>query len=217
MKKALICDLDMTLIDSAQDIAAALSHTIGQVSGKDVSEEQILPMVGTGVQKLLDQYLPGLRVGMDQKSFMQAVKIYRTYYLDHCAVYTTVYPSVEPALRVLLDRQIKLAVASNRWGETIQQICRKLSLDSYFSHFQGTNRTKGKPAPDLILKTCESLQIIPRQAVYIGDKVSDVIAGQEAGCTVAAVTYGVDGREALENAGADLVIDDFAEVLTLFE
>lgn len=217
MKHALICDLDMTLIDSARDIAEALAHTLSKIGKKTFTMDQVLPLIGRGIQEMFNELLPEIKVGFDQKTFMDGLRVYQAYYGEHCNVHTTLYPGVLDTLTRLKDNGVPMAVATNKWGAMARQVCRKMDLEGYFSHFQGTEELVGKPDPAVILHACQALNVQPDQALYVGDKVSDIQAGKRAGCTMAAVTYGVGSADELAAHQPDRLINAFSEILSFFD
>ena len=214
-KPALICDLDGTLIDSNQDIAIAVAFAINQVTDKKCTPEDLYPWMGRGLIAMFAHFLPEIEMG--GKEFMEGVKHYQGFYKENCNVHTTVFPTVIPTLESLKERGIKLAIASNKWSVIARHVCEKMGLAQYFLHFQGIENTPGKPKPDVILKSCKAIEVKPDQAVYVGDKVLDIQAGQNAGCTTVAVGYGGDQKELLSDHQPDLLIDRFEQILSLFE
>ena len=213
-KQALICDLDMTLIDSGQDIAASLTYVLNRFGTHKVTVDEVLPYVGKGIQNLFDRFMPDLTVGSPRH--LELMKVYQGHYKEHCADATKVFPGVRETLEKLNALGIPVAVASNKWGVISQHVCERLGIDRFFSHFQGTEKMPGKPRPDVILAACEAIGVSPENAIYVGDKVTDIVAAKRAACAVVSVTYGVDEKMVLERESPDAIIDRFQEVLKFF-
>jgi HAD superfamily hydrolase (TIGR01549 family) len=211
----LICDLDMTLVDSRRDIAIALARALSDITGKEYTESRVTPLIGQGLPALFARFAPHIALGSEL--FWKGVKIYQTFFKEHCNIHTTVYPGVIDTLKSLQDREIRLAIASNKWGSMARHVCEKNGLDHFFSHFQGTEETPGKPKPDVIIKCCRAISADPRKSVYVGDRGIDIQAGRAAGCFTAAVTYGLDSKEDLKRESPDLLIDRFDRILERFD
>ena len=212
MKRALICDLDMTLIDSRKDIAEAVAFAISDNGLPPVTAQQVYPWIGKGLRNMF----LGLLGNQDSEHIEALTASYKKRFYDHCAVHTTVYPGVLHTLEALHKRGIKLAIATAKMTFMGVRVCQVFGLDRFLSHIQGTDDMPGKPDPTVLLLACKALGISPEQAVFVGDTVMDVQAAQRAGCTSVAVTYGIGDRGALAAQSPDRLFDSFSDVLQFF-
>ncbi len=212
MHRALICDLDMTLIDSRRDIASAVAHAVSSFGGRKVSGQEVFPWIGKGLRSMVCNLLPGATsVQVDE-----VIKEYKRYFFDHCDVETTIYPGVVKSLKVLREQGIKTGIASAKMTFMAKRVCEVFGLDSLMDHIQGTDDFPGKPDPTVILKACQELEVTPGEIVFIGDTVMDVLAAKQAGCVAIAVTYGIGEKEDLKKENPNRLIDDFAEIKSVF-
>lgn len=211
MKKVLICDLDMTLIDSRRDICIALAHAITEVTGHPVTEADVSPHLGKGLMAMAQKMLPGL----GEKGFWAVVKEFQRYFWDRCNIYTTVYPGVIDTLTTVREMGIPIGIASNKWTRIAARVCEMNKLTALLDHIQGAEDLPGKPDPAVVLKACEVLGADPAKSIFVGDNVVDIQAGRAAGCQTAAVTYGLSGRALLVEQKPDLLVDRFSDILPL--
>jgi HAD superfamily hydrolase (TIGR01509 family) len=149
--------------------------------------------------------------GHDLRDTLQMMNIPITI-VDECStIYSTlihqirIYPSTRPTLEQL--GSYPKAIITNTAGHITNQIIKHLKLDSFFSIIAtGDTVQRAKPDPELIYRACELLNIKPQQAVFIGDTLSDVIAGRAAGCPVIGL-----------NIDADYMISDLSELIHLLQ
>lgn len=214
MKKhlALICDLDMTLIDSKKDIAAAVAFTASKISDSKITEDQVTPWIGKGLRSMFRGLLPGL----DSKTEQEAVLIYRDRFFKHCNQHTIIFPKVTKTLISLRSRGIMVGVATAKMTFMAEHVCKTLALDKFLDYIQGTDELPPKPDPAVVLATCRIMKVKPVETVFIGDTIMDVEAGKRAGTTSVAVTYGIGNAEDLLAKEPDRIIDSFDEVESLF-
>ncbi len=209
---ALVCDLDMTLIDSKKDIAASVVFAAKAIGKKSVCEKDVTPWIGKGLKTMFHELLPDI----DPKTEEKAVATYKEHFYDHCHIYTKIYPKVIDTLKSLRKHDVKTAVATAKMSFMAKRVCRVLGLDEFIDHIQGTDNMPGKPHPAVVLSACQLLGVKPENTVFVGDTVMDIEAAKRAGCTTAAVTYGIGKREALLEKEPDLIIDSFDEILDFF-
>ncbi len=210
--QALICDLDMTLIDSRHDIAAALARTLRAELGLTVAPDDAARLIGKPLRHMVRALAPDA----DRDAVLRCIDHYKRDFFEHCVVQTTIYPGVTRTLSALRERGVKIAVATTKMSFMARRVCRALELDDLLDHVQGTDDFPAKPDPSVILRACAALGVAPEQAAVVGDTTMDVHAAIAAGATAVAVTYGVDDPAALRAAEPHHLFDEFAAVATLF-
>lgn len=209
---ALICDLDMTLIDSRRDIAVAVVHAVASHGGRRVDPDEVVPWIGKGLRTMITGLLPDA-TAEDAERITQE---YKRYFYHHCNVSTTLYPGVVETLETLTRRGIRTAVASAKMTFMAKRVCEVLGLDRLMDHIQGTDDFPGKPDPTVLRKACDALEVPPGDAVFVGDTVMDVQAAQRAGCMSVAVTYGIGREEELTKEKPDRLAKTFSEIKAVF-
>ncbi len=193
----LIFDLDGTLVDSRQDIVNALIHSIEFVGGRiddgrDLSIQLGRPLFNIMYDLMGDGNLDKAR---------DATEEYRRYFFDNCASATTAYDGVIEVLDALHGK-VKMAVATTKMTFMADRVLELLGMTKYFDLIQGTDGFDPKPAPDIIFKVTETLGIKPEfgRVWMIGDRDSDIVAGQKAGVSTCFALYGFGGKTEAEKS-----------------
>ena len=206
----IIFDLDGTLIDSSEDIAWAVNKTLRQMGFAELSYQAIKERIGWGVKVLLEKGLPEERHNLLE----EAREIFMGYYSGHLLVKTKLYPDVADVLRHFKNK--KLAVATNKPLNLTQKILDGLSISDYFKKIVGGDNVQNKkPAPEAIEIILKELNASPKETVFIGDSMIDIEAGKKAEVITIGAAYGFRGRHELEAAGADVIIEDIKELISL--
>ncbi|KUG04549.1 phosphoglycolate phosphatase [hydrocarbon metagenome] len=216
MIKLCVFDLDGTLVNSLEDIAASTNYALIK-NGFPPREMREFPfMVGDGVLMLLqralgDAYQPQLDIKL--------LEDFNYYYNSHCADLTRPYEGIKELLNHLLEHNIQLGVLSNKTDQFTKVIAAEMFPDITFARVQGlTDRFPGKPDPASLLDILDELQVHPEEALYIGDANIDVFTAHNAGIKIAGAAWGFRGEEELIEAGADFIVksaDEIVKILSL--
>ncbi len=210
-RPALLFDLDGTLVDSGDDIAASTNHVLSQDHLPRLRREQVLQMLGDGAAVLVERAY----AHHGAKTPMDAVARYREHYRAHCLDATRLYSGVEEMLRGLAPER-RIAVATNKPIAFARQIVTGLGLDEVVDTVVGPESADGpKPSPGMLLAALEDLGHDPGDAVMIGDSPTDVEAGHHAGTATIAVFWGYRDRDLLEASRPDLVASTVEELARL--
>lgn len=210
--KAVIFDLDGTLVDSRKDISLAANRTLKDLGLSPLPEETIVSFIGGGVDALVKLFLGPENL----HRFEEALALYRQHYAEGCTGHTVLYPGVREALDFLRSRHIPLALATNKAFFFTQRILQHLGVDGYFSVVMGPEHVKNrKPDPEIINLICQRLEVLPEEALYIGDSEVDVECGKRAGTCTCAVTYGFTPLEPLVRAKPDFLLCDLSKLSLL--
>jgi phosphoglycolate phosphatase len=203
----LIFDLDGTLVDSELDLANSVNATLQVFGRKPLSMELIASYVGQGVAVLVRRAL-----GDDATSetVERAAEIFLNHYREHMLDHTVTYPGVREALADLGGR--KMAILTNKPVHFSRDMLAGLGLADCFLHVYGGNsfETK-KPDPAGVHRLMEETQAPASRTLMIGDSVSDVLAGRNAGTWTCGVNYGF-GSPTLDEEPPDIRIDDLREL-----
>jgi phosphoglycolate phosphatase len=213
--KLIIFDLDGTLVDSSIDITNALNHALepyGVVGAYCntplLAVEDTIKMVGEGLTRLVEKIL-----GEENAKIKDDVlERFINYYSNHLTDYTRPYPGIKETLERLVG--YKKAVISNKRESMSKNLLAQLGLLNFFDIVLGSDSvTERKPSPVPIKKVLETLNIMPEDAIIIGDSNFDIQAGKSAGITTIAVTYGYRDRDILKDA--DFMIDKIDQLFQI--
>lgn len=209
MTKAVIFDLDGTLLNTLGDLTAAVNHGLAARGLPTCTEAQVRSYVGDGVRELIARACPP---EVDEDTRTAVLAAYLPYYAAHNADLTAPYAGVLDLLTALKAAGYRLAVVSNKHDAGVQALCTRFFGD-YLDLAVGADGTRPlKPAPDGILYALERLGVAPADAWYVGDSAVDVITARAAGVRCAAATWGFQDRHRLAAESPALLADTPAEV-----
>lgn len=208
--RAMIFDLDGTLIDSKCDLIQSVNATLRELGREELAPEIISGYIGHGAAVLVNRAL-GLEVSEEERQ--RGLQFFLTYYEEHKLDATCAYPGVAETLEKLTT--LPLAVLTNKPVRISKRILDGLGLSKYFRCVYGGNSfaTK-KPDPEGALTILRGLGANPGEALFVGDSEVDVQTARNAGMIAVAVKYGfgVHDRAAYP---ADFYLDRFMDLVPL--
>jgi phosphoglycolate phosphatase len=206
----MIFDLDGTLIESKWDIAQSVNFTLVELGLPERPIEEIFGFVGDGVKRLLR-----LAVGEgNQTKFEEALKVFRSHYLEHCLDRTIFYPGIETMLQHFVYKD--KAVATNKSIEYTRVILNGLG-PQHFRYMVGGDDGFGlKPEPGMLVHLLEKTGVSKERTVLVGDSTNDINGGHNAGIRVCAVGYGMGNRAKMEACQPDWFIEKPEQLMEIF-
>ena len=183
--RALIFDLDGTLIDSQRDLIRSVSATLREMGREELHEDTVSGYIGHGAPQLVGRALGSAT----EDECQRALKFFLAYYEDHKLDSTCAYPGVPEALEHLAA--FPMAILTNKPVRVSMRILKELGLAKYFRAVYGGNsfETK-KPDPFGARTILREFGAAPAEAILIGDSEVDVQTARNAGTLAAAVNYG---------------------------
>lgn len=213
--KAVIFDLDGTLLDTLEDIADAMNSVLGKHGCPLHETDAYRHFVGDGVYRLVERVLP--EVKRDDETVAEFVEAYREAYGKNWNSKTRPYAGIPEMLEDLAARRLKLAVLSNKPDEFANRCVNEfLSRWSFHKVLGYREEIPQKPDPAGAFKIAESLHIQPGKILYLGDTSVDMKTAVAAGMYPVGALWGFRSFEELLGAGARKLIEKPQELLTLF-
>lgn len=212
MKKIVILDFDGTIADTRPVILNTFHRTLDAMNLPQHSDDEIAATIGLPLLKAFSTLEP-----MNKEMAAVCTATYRRIFEDvNAEIGVPMFPHVADTLRQMHDKGCILTIATSRGYKSAAEFIRNFHLDDIITFIIAAEDVKhAKPDAEPVEKTLKHYGLKPEDAVVIGDTHFDILMGRNAGCATIGVTYGNGSRESLVEAGADYVVDDFAETLLI--
>src|SRR6266481_1900322 len=208
--RALIFDLDGTLIDSKQDLIHSVNAMLRELGRQELAEETISGYIGHGAPRLVARALGN---GSTEEERQRALQFFLSYYELHKMDTTCAYPGVAETLEKLAS--IPMAVLTNKPVRISVRILDEMGLAKYFRAVYGGNSFETKKPDPLGAKTIlREFGAAPAEAMLIGDSEVDVQTARNAGTFAAAVNYGFGMHDRAAHP-ADIYLDRLTDLVPL--
>src|SRR5882762_3767927 len=208
--RALIFDLDGTLIDSKRDLIFSVNAMLEEMSREQLHEDTISGYIGHGAPQLVGQALGN---GATEAERERALKYFLAYYEGHKMDSTCAYPGVPEALERLAE--FPMAILTNKPVRISARILEALGLAKYFRVVYGGNSFETKKPDPLGAQTIlREFAAAPAEAILIGDSEVDVQTARNAGTLAAAVNYGFGTHDRAAHP-ADIYLDRLTDLVPL--
>ncbi|MDY4986357.1 MAG: HAD family hydrolase [Treponema sp.] len=213
-----IFDLDGTILNTLDDLAAAINHVLA-VHGMPVHEtEKVKYMVGNGIAKLVERAVPG---GRENPEYKAVYDEFVEYYRSHSALKTGPYEGMVECLRFLRKAGVKTGVNTNKDEVAAVTLCQKYFPGLFDFVSGGKDSIPVKPAPDGVYQLLGKWGLSPlddnikAQTVFIGDSDVDIQTGINAGIDAIGVEWGFRGKDFLLEHGAKTTVSTPDELAVL--
>lgn len=202
--KALIFDLDGTLLYTLADLRASLNYALAAKGLPLRSLEQVRGDVGNGVRVLIERSLEAPEQGLVD----ELLHIFRPHYAQHALDHTEPYDGIMDMLRECRQRGYRSAIVSNKPDAQVKALHQRF-FPSLIDIAVGEQlpEVPRKPAPDMVFLALRSLGVSVKEALYVGDSEVDLATAQNAGLPCIGCAWGFRGRERLQEAGCAVIID----------
>lgn len=209
--KAVLFDLDGTLIHSLPDLVAAVNRLLAGEGRAPLEAEAVKAMVGDGADALVERAFAasGGLPGPDVTPFL---KRFLADYEPRSAETTLPWPGVRETLAELKEKGLALAVCTNKPSKATAEVLASLDLADFFDHVVGADDTPAlKPDPAHITVILEYLGVSAAEAVMVGDSRNDVLAARRAGVRSIVLSFGYAHGPVVE-LDADMIIHNFRDL-----
>lgn len=208
--KAVLFDLDGTLLDTIHDIGACLNEAMRRYGYPERTIEEHKTFVGHGARDLVRDALPaGAADEVIDSVWHEYVPLYR----EHCTRDTKVYPYVPELLAYLTAHGYQIGVITNKTQPTAEKIMAHYLPQAHFEILWGNNGERPlKPSLESAELACKTLGVTPEQVLFVGDGDTDMAFASKAGFIACGVTWGYRPAQTLRDTGADMLIDSYEEL-----
>lgn len=206
--KAILFDLDGTLINSQPAYVVAFQQTIREFTGREISSAELSGHIGTPSPRILAHYAP--------PDLIPAMTARNNELMNRYSDRIAFYPGAREALQSLRAGGFKIGVATSQLATELVFTRDVIQADELVDVWVNSDMVAHpKPAPDPLLLALEQLGVPPQAAVMVGDTINDLLAGQATGTRTAAVTWGFGKLPDLLECAPDLVLNQPDELCNL--
>ena len=215
--KAVIFDLDGTILDTLEDIQTAVNYVLNE-NGFPVHElDFVRRAVGNGIRKLIGRSLPPGR-REDEALISRCTTQMKEYYLTHWSEKTQPYPGMHELLCFLKEARISTAVLTNKPDEIAKRMVPYWYGDIPFACVLGDrDGVPRKPDPTVALAIARQLDAEPERVLLVGDSSPDIMTAKNAGMVSAGVLWGFRSERELREAGADFIVHTPQDLIRLIQ
>ena len=209
--KAVLFDLDGTLLDTAPDLASAANAMLAELGRPGHSLVTIRDFIGKGIPNLVGRCLgyPGESAAPDARA---ALAVFKRHYAAVNGRHTRIYPGVREGVEAMRRAGLKLACVTNKAAAFTEPLLEIMGLARYLDMIvSGDTLSQKKPHPLPFLHICANFGIEPGEALVIGDSRNDVAGARAAGCPVFCVPYGYSEGEDVRDLGCDAIVASLEE------
>jgi len=198
----IIFDLDGTLANTLPDITAAVKYAMNVVGCPIQSDDTVKACIGGGAKNLIKRTL-----GEEHKHLLdEALAVFADYYSEHVVNETRLYPDVISVLDHYYGKK-HIALATFKARQGTMRILEHFGIRRYFDTVVTVDDVnRPKPDPECLQKILGVLHAAPAEAIYVGDTITDIKTGKNAGVITCAVTYGFGTTEEVFTQNPDCII-----------
>ena len=208
MIKAVVFDLDGTLLNTLYDLKESTNFALRKFNYPERTLEEVRCFVGNGVRKLIERAVPE-----DCKNIDECLEVFKKNYSENMCNHTQAYNGILKILEELHKDKVKIGVVSNKFDSAVKELCKKYFGDLVDTAIGQNDDVPKKPAPDGVLKAMKILGSDKNSTIYAGDSDVDVQTAKNAGLKCIGVTWGFRTKDYLK--GADFIVDSPEEILKI--
>jgi phosphoglycolate phosphatase len=218
--RAVLFDLDGTLLDTAPDLLIAANGMLGDLGLPAVTMAEVRAYVGRGIPNLVKRLLAGSLAAAEDPAPppAEALASFRRHYAEANGKQARPYPGVVEGLAMFADRGLPMACITNKADIFTRPLLVRTGLDRWFrATVSGDSLPRAKPDPMPLVWACGSLGVSPADALMIGDSINDARAARSAGCPVFIVPYGYNEGHDVHNLDCDAIVGSLPEAAALID
>ncbi len=214
MIKAVIFDLDGTLLDTLEDIAISSNFVLEHYNKSPLPVEDYNLLVGQGAAQLFIDLLPELT----QEEQKNAFSLFEKHYAKQFDKNTKIYEGISQVLTFFQVKEIKMAVLSNKPNAFVLKCVMKYLRDWKFDAIYGTREgVERKPSKEGVQEILKELNIDANESIFVGDTKVDMLTAKNANVDSIGVLWGFREKKELEDHGAKYIVEDPKEIVKLVD
>lgn len=212
MIKGVIFDMDGTILNTIEDIKISVNHAMRHFNLKEKTLQEVKDGVGSGAINLIEDIVPK---GTSKEDIYKIYRVYQDHYDKHSNDHTGPYPGILDLLKHLKDAGYKLAVVSNKLEYLVQELNHQIFKDYFDVSIGETKDIPIKPAPDMLYKALNLLNLSKDEVLFIGDSDVDMMTATNANIKSVGVTWGYRSKEVLLKHKASYIINQANELIKI--
>ncbi|MDR3395188.1 MAG: phosphoglycolate phosphatase [Parasulfuritortus sp.] len=215
--KAVVIDLDGTLLDTAEDLADSAMAMAADLGLPPVDLATVKTYIGNGVSRLVKRVLVrDMEAEPDKELFARAMPIYEKHYAEWVARKSRPFPGVVESLQAFKAMGLHVACITNKAERFTLPLLKDTGLFPFFEIIlSGDSLPERKPSPLPLLHACQYFGVEPAELLLIGDSLNDTQAARAAGCPVFCVPYGYNRGRPVAELDLDAVVPTLADASKL--
>lgn len=207
--KGIFLDLDGTILNTIEDIRAAVNFALKQYGYKERTLEQIRQSIGRGSIHLIKTSLPS---NIDENTFQSIFDTYKNYYINNVNVFTKPYNNVKETLKYFKDNGIKIAIITNKPHDLASEL-----IDIHFKNLVDLvvgikEGVTPKPDPSSLNQALRQLRLTNKEVLFIGDSLVDYKTAKNGSLDVIICLYGFEIENILKENCSCPLIKSFEEI-----
>ncbi|MGI6746405.1 MAG: Phosphoglycolate phosphatase [Firmicutes bacterium ADurb.Bin300] len=210
--KAVIFDMDGTLLDTLDDLADSTNFALGSMGFPQRTKAEIKAFVGNGVERLISLSVPR---SISKEDKQKCIEIFKAHYAENSRNKTKPYEGILELLKLLKKKKIKTGVVSNKYQPALIKLCTEFFeelIDFAVGEKAGVPK---KPSPECVYECMEKLGCEKQQTLFIGDSDIDVLTAKNAGLCCVGVLWGFRDENLLKTAGAEYIVKSPLEIVDI--
>ena len=210
MIKAVIFDLDGTLVNSLEDLAISTNYALNLFGFPTHETDKYKYFIGDGMQKLIERVLP--EDNRDSETKTKVFDAFINYYSKHYLDKTVAYDGIHNVIKTLKQDGIKIAVVSNKADKMAKIVVEKIFANIFDFVVGKRDGYPTKPDPKLTLEVIDILGVNPQECAFVGDSGMDMAAAKNSGCLAVGVLWGFRESQELQENGADYLLEKTLDI-----
>jgi phosphoglycolate phosphatase len=214
--KAVLIDLDGTLVHTAPEIARAANNMLAKMNLPTLTVAQITMYIGDGATTLIKRCLTGQLDAEPEPTLLRTAQSLFFEFYQAIVTESQPYPSVMAGLQALKATGLRIACVTNKPHSFTIPLLQHCGLLPYFDLVvSGDTLAKKKPEPDQIFYVGKQFGVATKELVLIGDSKTDIVAARNAGCLMVAVPYGYNQGRRIDSSEVDALIEEIGDIVGL--